>query len=33
MLKLEYGLNYLSDDDISSFVVDVEGQVARFVAL
>ena len=28
----EYGLNYWSDNDISSLVVDTEGQMARFVA-
>ena len=25
-------LSYLSDDDLSSLVVDAEGQMARFVA-
>ena len=28
----EYGLSYLSDDDLSSLAVDVEGQKARFMA-
>ena len=28
----EYGLNYFSDNDLSSFVVDVGDQMARFVA-
>ena len=28
----EYGLNYWSDNDMSSLVVDTEGQMARFVA-
>ena len=28
----EYNLSYLSDNDLSSLVVDAEGQMARFVA-
>ena len=28
----EYGLSYWNDDDLSSLVVDVERQMARFVA-
>ena len=30
--KREYGLNYSSDDDLSSLAACVEGQMASFVA-
>ena len=29
----KYALSYSSDDDLSSLVVDVEGQMSRFVAI
>ena len=28
----EYGLNYLSDNDLSSLAVDAEGEMTRFAA-
>ena len=31
--RREYGLNYLSDGDLSSLVVDAEGRKARFVTI